>query len=286
MSTISKKIISFIIVVVLMMSFTGCDLLDSFASSRVERYIDRFMESFISDPYDAHSDFSKKEFKISSLGDYEYELFSEVMSKAEISCKSIIMTDNRHKAKVTIELEDFPTRDSSSPLFAQEDSIMDLIDSMSTDITIKLNLKRLSPTEWIFEDLSSFYDEVYSFFSGIYVIDENGLPIDGNPCVVYGGWYDPISANPLSEDQALYQPPVICYGLYFMYPTSTDSLVAILMRDGEEIASKELTINQEVFFNIEFEESLLGGIIDQGSYEVKIYNQEQLLHESSSLSVV
>lgn len=290
MKTGSKftKIIALISVSSILFSMSGCDLIDGFYGGQAVAFAEDFAEMAQDDFLGALSEYSDEDIDFTQLTDEQEEIFLDAGS--DISFEDISYTKVSGK-NVTIELSMKFRNLNDSYTGSLVGTVDDLSDAVSGTKAKKVEIElkaQKKDGEWSFEDLNDLEDMVVEPYSQFCVLDDEGNPInitDAYLQYIYleNIWYDSNTANPSSSVSLSNQQAVIDV-FYFTQPVTGD-MTAVLYRNGNEEASIDVTLDEDVIAYCEFGRSVLGGAPQGGSYTVELYYGDVLIDTSDAMTI-
>ena len=275
----------------LLVNITGCDeLMDSFTIEDIEVFVNESFTQFLSNPSQTDlNSLSRKKYE-TSLSDEQLDVFYYSLKHVSFEITGTEVGSSRESGKCTVEFLNVPDISRLDQTAGTFDELKASIDKLDTT-TVKIKFKLVKDGgQWLFKDISDFWDEFLPLYEEICVLEKDGNPANITPeyvasFLVESVWYDPIYANPLTKN-TIETPTALINVLYFNKPMNLD-LSYKLFFGGEKIYSGDITVINRVVAEVQLDSMVVTGNskYQQGEYKIEYYIGEEMIAESPVIVV-
>ena len=286
---IFKRSVAAALVLAVSIMSSGCsDYLRKVVKEKVTDEVTAQMDSFVSDPVSFLEEINVDEGYISALTDEQKEIALDVFSDYSYEIDSIKLNDKRTKATAIVVFRDVYTVSSDGLLVGTTEEIEDYIRSgEASDRSLSFTLKRDDERNWKIEDMKELEKAFFDGYSSFCVLDEEGNPININEAFVESVyvdsvWYDYLTGNPASN--TLFTSVSVLQAVFYFNRPMSMTFEADLLKDGDVVDTREVTLNGDVSAMFDFE-SQGGGDFPAGSYEVELRYGDQIIASSATANV-
>lgn len=286
---IFKRSVAATLVLAVSIMSSGCsDYLRKIVKEKVTDEVTAQMDSFVSDPVSFLEENNVDEGYISALTDEQKEIALDVFSDYSYEIDSIKLNDKRTKATAIVVFRDVYTVSSDGLLIGTTEEIEDYIRSgEASDRSLSFTLKRDDERNWKIEDMKELEKAFFDGYSSFCVLDEEGNPININEAFVESVyvdsvWYDYLTGNPASN--TLFTSVSVLQAVFYFNRPMSMTFEADLLKDGDVVDTREVTLNGDVSAMFDFE-SQGGGDFPSGSYEVELRYGDQIIVSSATANV-
>ncbi|SCW26406.1 hypothetical protein SAMN02910456_00065 [Ruminococcaceae bacterium YRB3002] len=287
------RISAILLTAVMAVSAAGCDsILESMAVNKIESMVnDTFSEFFdggckadlnssAADPYD-----------VSEYIQEQMDLYRYGLSKAKFKLLETTVKQNRESGKCKIKFSKVPDYDSLDLWIATAGDYEEAISGCKTkSYTVTLKVTLNDNGDWVFQDLTPFFDLFLAPFADRCILDDDGKPVNitsryVESFLVESVWYDPMMSNPL-KDNVRVAPDTLTNVVYFNECMNMP-LTAKLYKDNDQLCEKTVELADRNFASFSFYSEMDMGskLFGPGSYRIKFYMDDRLLTESPDIVV-
>lgn len=292
---IIKRTTALVISMSVLLSVTSCSqLFEKICAEHITEYTDEFFVALSTDAPTAIEKNSKKTVKMPALDELQQSLLDEYLENVAsgYAIDDIDVSDDRNSAIVTVTLEDTFVPSDDTEYVGDEDTVKSLVnDTRKTDVSLNIKVNR-TDDGWQFADLTEFVSTLYTPYTGLCFIGEDGLPYTmtqeyadsfrrDNLVDIF--WYDPIAGNPLGTSSTSENRYLQCV-FYFNHPM-TMTFVAHLMHNGDEVMTQEVVLDGDIVADCNFGYDPTEETFAPGSYTVTLTMRDFVMAESDALTV-
>lgn len=294
MNNLWKKIASGMLLAALLPAATGCsEVFENRCIDKITYESECLIVDMQKDREKAIKLYSDEEVEIPTISEVGIEYVDEYFKNFSSNCTIgfIDLEYDRQSAVVEFILEDaFVTKKDTSYVGPEED-VRKLIESSRKDVSVELNMSRID-NQWVFDDLSPLVEAIYNPYENVVFMGSEGLPVDVNQDyldafsrdnIVDVMWYNPISGNPMSENNIKNTRYLKCV-FYFTMPQTLE-LVATLYQDNKEVMTKDIIVNNSSVAECDFGYDQEETTFESGTYKVVLSYNGMTLATSSDISV-
>lgn len=289
--TLLHRFTIILLILGMLVQLTGCgDLLDGFAIGDIETFVNETFSSFMANPSKTNlNQYSKKKYDF-SVSDEQLDVFYYSLRNADFQIKDTSVGSSRESGKCTVEFKNVPDITKLDQTVGTFDDLKKGIDKLDR-ITVKIKFKVVKDDgQWMFKDISDFWDEFLPMYEEICVLEKDGSPADITPeyvesflvdCV----WYDPVYANPL-EKNSVEAPSALLNVLYFNKPMKLVMSYKLFL-NGDKIYSGDIEVNNRVTSEVDLDSQIVTGNskYQSGEYKIEYYIGDTMIMESPVIIV-